>query len=76
METWFCMRALVEERIKDSKWGMALRHLPSGYEALNTTWMWAALLALNSSAWLQSLAGVDTGPYGRALCALPSFPGP
>ncbi len=66
IEAWFRMRALVEERIKDSKWGMALRHLPSGYEAVNTTWMWAALLALNCSAWLQSLAGADTGPDGRA----------
>lgn len=66
IEAWFRLRALVEERIKDSKWGMALRHLPSGYEAVNTTWMWAALLALNCSAWLQSLAGVDTGPGGRA----------
>ena len=66
IEAWFRMRALVEERIKDSKWGMALRHLPSGYEAVNRTWMWAALLALNSSAWLQSLAGADTGPDGRA----------
>ena len=66
IEAWFRMRALVEERIKDSKWGMALRHLPSGYEAVNTTWTWAALLALNISAWLQSLAGADIGPGGRA----------
>lgn len=65
-EAWFQMRALIEERIKDSKWGMALRHPPSGYEAVNRTWMWAALLALNCSAWLQSLAGLDTGPDGRA----------
>lgn len=28
--------------------------------------MWAALLALDISAWLQSLAGVDTGADGRA----------
>ncbi len=66
IEAWFRQRALVEERIKDSKWGMALRHLPSGYEAVNTTWMWAALLALNCSAPLQSLARLDTGPDGRA----------
>ncbi len=66
IEAWFRMRALVEERIKDSKLGMALRHLPSGHEAVDTTWMWAALLALNCSAWLQSLAGADTGPDGRA----------
>jgi hypothetical protein len=45
---------------------MALRHLPSGYGAVNRTWMWAAFLALNCSVFLQSLAGVDTGPGGRA----------
>lgn len=47
---------------------MALRHLPSGCESVNRTWMWAALLALNVSAWLQSLAGVDDGPaHGNRL---------
>lgn len=64
IEAWFRQRALVEERIKDSKWGMALRHLPSGYEPVNTLWMWAAFLALNISAWTQSLAGLDH--HGRA----------
>jgi Transposase DDE domain group 1 len=66
IEKWFRMRALVEERICDSKAGMALRHLPSGYEAVNRTWMWSAFLALNCSVWLQGLAGIDTGPDGRA----------
>jgi len=40
VEAWFRQRALVEEAIKDSKAGMALRHLPSGHEAVNRTWMW------------------------------------
>ena len=64
VEAWFRQRALVEEAIKDSKAGMALRHLPSGHEAVNRTWMWAAFRAFNCSAWLQSLAGVDIGPDG------------
>jgi hypothetical protein len=38
-----------------------LRHLPSGTRAANTIWMWGALLAVNLSAWLQELAGLDTG---------------
>jgi hypothetical protein len=66
IEAWFRRRALVEERIKDAKLGAALRHLPSGYEAVNRTWMWSAFVALNLSAWLQSLCGLDTGPQGRA----------
>jgi hypothetical protein len=64
VEAWFRERARVEERIKDSKCGLALRHLPSGHEAVNTVWMWAAFLALNLSAFTQALAGIDT--TGRA----------
>lgn len=64
IESWFRMRALVEERIKDTKLGMALRHLPSGYESVNKTWMWAAIFATNISVWLQSFARIDDN--GRA----------
>jgi hypothetical protein len=66
LEWWFRQRALVEERIRDTKLGAALRHLPSGYQAVNHTWMWAALLAVNISGWLQTLARTDLGPDGRA----------
>ena len=59
IEAWFRMRALVEEKLKDSKLGLALRHMPSGYEAVNAMWMWAALLGLNLSSWLQALSGHD-----------------
>ena len=44
--------------------GSTSRHLPSGYAAVNTVWMWAAFLALNISAWTQALTGLDT--HGRA----------
>ena len=64
IEAWFRERAQVEERIKDSKCGLALRHLPSGYEAVNRVWMWSALLALNLSTWVQGLGGADID--GRA----------
>ncbi len=66
IESWFPQRALVEERIKDSKLGLALRHLPSGYEAVNAMWMWGAFLALNISTWLQGLTGHDESRNGRA----------
>jgi hypothetical protein len=65
VETWFRQRALVEEKIKDSKLGLALRHIPSGYESVNVMWMWAALLGLNISSWLQALTGHDR-TEGRA----------
>ena len=64
IEAWFRQRALIEERLKDTKLGYALRHLPSGYAAVNAVWMWSTFLALNLSVFIQSLGGIDDG--GRA----------
>lgn len=64
IEYWFRERAWIEERHKDSKLGYALRHLPSGKQAVNRAWMWSAYLALNLSVFVQSLGGIDT--TGRA----------
>ena len=67
VECWHRHRTDIEDRIRDAKHGAALRHLPSGDEAVNTAWMWGALLAVNLSAWLHELAGLDHGNgYGRA----------
>jgi hypothetical protein len=54
IEAWFRDRAQVEERLKDSKLGLSLRHLPSGYPEVNAVWMWAAFLALGISATLSA----------------------
>ena len=43
-------RAQIEERIKDTKTGQALRHLPSGDINANRVWLTASLLALNLTA--------------------------
>ena len=67
VEAWHRMRTDIEDRIRDAKHGAALRHLPSGTRAANTMWMWGALLAVNLSAWLPELGGLDTGDgRGRA----------
>ena len=55
VEAWFRHRADIEDRSRDAKLGYALRHLPSGHLAINRVWLWAALLALNLSAWTQAL---------------------
>lgn len=66
-EAWHRMRTSIEDRIRDAKHGAGLRHLPSGDRTVNTVWMWAALLAINLSAWLQELGGLDHGNgTGRA----------
>jgi hypothetical protein len=61
LEAWHRERTDIEDRIRDAKHGAALRHLPSGDRNVNTIWMWGALLAINMSAWLQELAGLDDG---------------
>lgn len=61
LEAWHRMRTDIEDRIRDAKHGAALRHLPSGNRTVNTIWMWGALLAINLSAWLQELGGLDDG---------------
>ena len=67
VEAWHRMRTDIEDRIRDAKHGAALRHLPSANRTVNTIWMWAAFLAVNLSAWLQELAGLDHGDgRGRA----------
>ena len=43
-------RAQIEERLKESKLGQALRRLPSSSEHANRVWLTAALLALNITA--------------------------
>lgn len=61
VEWWYRHRTDIEALNKDGKHGAALRHLPSGSHAVNSVWMWAALLACALSAWLQELAGIDRG---------------
>jgi hypothetical protein len=61
VEWWYRHRTDIEALNKDGKHGAALRHLPSGDHAVNSVWMWAALLACAISAWLQELTGIDRG---------------
>jgi hypothetical protein len=46
---------------RHSKLGAALRHLPSGYPQVNTAWMWGALLAAATAAWLHQLTAITAG---------------
>lgn len=61
VEYWYRHRATVENVFRDSKHGAALRHLPSGHIALNTAWMWGALLAASMAGWLHQLTATTAG---------------
>jgi len=71
-------RAQIEERLKESKLGQALRHLPSGDEHANRVWLTAALLALNLTAFCCDLCPAarasenapDNAPLRRAAKTL------
>ncbi|MEU1600611.1 transposase, partial [Streptomyces sp. NPDC005708] len=56
----FRRRTKVEVLFRDTAHGAGLSHLPSGSHAVNSMWMWGALLAYNLSAWLQMLAPLGT----------------
>jgi hypothetical protein len=58
-------RAQIEERLKESKLGQALRHLPSGDEHANRVWLTAALLALSLTAFCCELCPA-AGASGKA----------
>jgi hypothetical protein len=59
-------RAQIQERLKDSKTGQALRHLPSADINANRVWMTAALLAVNITAWI-----CDLSPAAGASASAP-----
>jgi hypothetical protein len=58
-------RAQIEERLKDTKTGQALRHLPSGDINANRVWLTAAMLAVNLTAWCCELSPA-AGASGQA----------
>jgi len=61
VEHWYRHRTTIENIFRDSKHGAALRHLPSGYLAVNTAWMQGALLAASMAAWLHQLTAATRG---------------
>jgi hypothetical protein len=70
IEAWFRQRASIEDRFRDAKLGMAMRHMPSGHVGVNRLWMWGNLLGLAMSGWIQALGDVDGKPsraHGKRL---------
>lgn len=58
-------RAQIEERLKESKLGQALRHLPSADINANRVWLTSALLAVNLAAFCCDLCPA-AGASGKA----------
>ena len=60
VEHWYRQRTTIENLFRDSKHGAALRHLPSGYQEINTAWMHGAPLAADIAAWLHQLTATES----------------
>jgi Transposase DDE domain group 1 len=70
LEWWYRHRTDIEALNRDAKHGADLLHMPSADRAINTVWMWGALLACAMPAWLQEITGIDRGNgRGRATIA-------
>jgi hypothetical protein len=65
----FRRRTRVEELFRDTAHGAGLNHLPSAAHAVNSMWMWGALLAYNLSAWLQILSQAASRGVASPPCA-------
>jgi hypothetical protein len=66
----FRRRTKIEELFRDTAHGAGLNHLPSASHAVNSMWMWGALLAYNLSAWLQMLAPLDASGARRRIATI------
>ncbi|MFI9163622.1 IS1380 family transposase [Kitasatospora aureofaciens] len=66
----FRRRTRIEELFRDTAHGAGLNHLPSASHAVNSMWMWGALLAYNLAAWLQMLAPLDTTGARRRIATV------
>lgn len=66
----FRRRTKIEELFRDTAYGAGLNHLPSASHAVNSLWMWGALLAYNLSAWLQMLAPLDATSARRRIATV------
>ncbi|WP_262324039.1 IS1380 family transposase [Acidiferrimicrobium sp. IK] len=54
--------AVVENTIRDLKYGVGLNHLPSGRFGANAAWLTLNVIAHNMAAWTARLGGLDTTP--------------
>jgi hypothetical protein len=52
--------AVVENTIRDLKYGVGLNHLPSGRFGANAAWLTLNVIAHNMAAWTARLGGLDT----------------
>lgn len=63
--------AVVENAIRDLKYGVGLNHLPSGRFGANAAWLGLNVIAHNMANWTARIGGLDTPDVGSEIDAGP-----
>jgi hypothetical protein len=77
LDAWHRGHAVVENAIRDLKYGVGLNHLPSGRFGANAAWLALNIMAHNMSRWTVRIGGLDivaaaAAPSGQAASATDS----
>ena len=59
LDAWHRAHAVVENAIRDLKYGVGLNHLPSGRFGANAAWLALNIMAHNLSRWTVRIGGLD-----------------
>ncbi|MHB2024580.1 MAG: transposase, partial [Mycobacteriales bacterium] len=62
LDAWHRAHAVVENAIRDLKYGVGLNHLPSGRFGANAAWLALNVMAHNLSRWTARIGGLDIIP--------------
>jgi hypothetical protein len=62
LDGWHRNHAVVENAIRDLKYGAGLNHLPSGRFGANAAWLALNVMAHNMSRWVARIGGLDIVP--------------
>jgi len=67
LEAWHRAHAVVENAIRDLKYGAGLNHLPSGRFRANAAWLALNVMAHNLSRWTVRIGDIDIVPGDTTL---------
>jgi hypothetical protein len=72
LDEWHRAHAVVENAIRDLKYGVGLNHLPSGRFGANAAWLALNIMAHNMSRWVVRIAQLDIVPASDTTAHVPA----
>lgn len=76
LDAWHRRHAVVENAIRDLKYGVGLNHLPSGRFGANAAWLALNVMAHNLSRWTARIGGIDVDNPAEPSATEPDGPAP